>query len=848
MKATLLKCTVTLCALLFLSFFAVAQEGNTPMDVFIAREKLQHSFRPVAGLLLDDQQTTLSTVEGYVQKAQFFQLDQAQLKSFMSQNSKGIRLVLPDGEGGSFELDMARFGITTQGFKVNAIGAAGATEVGYTPGLYYRGVLNNIPGSLAAFSFFNNELYGVFSIPGKGNFSITPNTMLGNDKDHYILYNDADLKIIRQNEPCHSDDMKVQRTETGTAARLTYSNCKDVEVMLQADYATYLARSSSTTNVANYLTSIFNVMCVLYRNEGIYTSVKAINVNTVTDDYQTLASSSSAFLTKFGQLTQNAMSGADLAHLVSTRYNGAMGGVAWLDVLCLGYLGATQHAGPYAFSNIYANEAAGTFPTYTWNVECMTHEMGHNLGSPHTHNCTAWTGGPIDGCAPTVNPAYEEDGPCAVGPIPSAAVKGTIMSYCHLLAGVGINFSNGFGTQPGNLIRGNVSTGACAANYIPDTVMTVTNTTLNATRECTDATGLTFYWNDNENSDESDNRLVLKLRKGTNTIGTLDDAGFAVSTATLAAYGTNAGTSVTFPVGVLNTGTTNVAMNRYWNVTPISQPLTTVEVLFPFSQQDISDIGGSIPAVTSYTNLKFYKMGTGVNPNPASGFTGATALNTTTYAYSATTASTTTWTYSTSGNTRFARFLVTSFSGGGGFGSTTTPLPLNVIWFKGTARGNAISLDWEVTNEKGLKEYIVERSADGKQYEPMSIVGSQNLASHVYNTIDKAPYQGHNYYRLSVVNQDGSRQVAAFTQVLIDRGAVVNIYPNPAKDELHIAMTGKNIGAATVQLVDMNGRVVLTKALDKADNSIDLKSFTKGMYLLRLVSDREIINEKLMIQ
>jgi hypothetical protein len=849
MKATLLKYAVALYALLFLSFFAVAQDGNTPMEVFIAREKLQHSFRPVTGLLRQDLQASLSSVEAYVHKAQFFRLDQAQLKDFMDQNNKGIRLVLPDGDGGSFELDLARFGITAQGFKVNEIGAGGTTVANYTPGLYYRGVVNNIPGSLAAFSFFNNELYGVFSIPGRGNFSITPNTMLGNDKEHYILYNDADLKVLRQSEPCHSDDMKVQRSETGnTAARLTYSNCKDVEVMLLADYATYLSRSSSTTNVANYLTSIFNVMCVLYRNEGIYTSIKVINVNTATDDYQTLGSSSLAFLTKFGQLTQNSMGGADLAHLVSTRYNGALGGVAWLDVLCLGYLGASQHAGPYAFSNIYANENAGTFPTYTWNVECMTHEMGHNLGSPHTHNCIAWTGGPIDGCAPTVNAAYEEDGPCAVGPIPSAAVKGTIMSYCHLLAGVGISFANGFGTQPGDLIRTNVSSGACAANYIPDTVMTVTNTTLNATRECTDATGLTFYWNDNENSDESDNRLVLKLRKGANNIGTLDNAGFAVSTATLAAYGTNAGTSVTFPAGVLNTGTTNVAMNRYWNVTPISQPITTVEVLFPFSQQDISDIGGSIPAVTSHTNLKFYKMGTGVNPNPASGFAGATAGNTATYAYSATTASTTTWTYSTSGNTRFARFLVTSLSGGGGFGSTTTPLPLNVIWFKGTARGNAVSLDWEVANEKGLKEYVIERSANGLDYEPMSIVGSQNLASHVYNTIDKKPYQGNNYYRLSVVNKDGSRQIAAFTHVYLDRGTVLNIYPNPAKDELHIAMTGKAAGAATLQLLDMNGRVVLTTVLHKADNTIDLKSFAKGIYLLRLVNGQEMIHQKLMIQ
>lgn len=847
MKLTLLKKVSALCAFSLLPLLALAQAENTPTEAFIAREKLQHSFRPVNNLLQEDLQASLSAVDSYVSKAQFFQVVPAGLQSFMDQNNKGIRLVLPDGNGGSFELDLARFSILAQGFKVTEARGSNVTDFNYTPGLYYRGVVNNIPGSLAAFSFFNNELYGVFSIPGRGNFSIVPNTMLGNDKSHYILYNDADLKVIRHSKPCGSDDLKIQGLEEeNTASRLTYNNCKDVEVMLQADYATYLSRSSSTTNVANYLTSIFNVLCVLYRNEGIYTSIKAINVNTATDAYQALTDDSEVFLEKFGELTQNTMNGADLAHLVSTRY-GNLGGIAWLNVLCLGYQGASQHAGPYAFSNIYANETAGTFPTYTWNVECMTHEMGHNLGSRHTHNCTAWTGGPIDGCAPTANAAYAE-GSCATGPIPSAAVKGTIMSYCHLLANVGISFANGFGIQPGDLIRTRVSNGACAANYIPDTVLTVANTTLNATRECTDATGLTFYWNDNENSDESDNRLVLKLKKGSNSIGTLDDVGFAVSTVTLSAYGSNAGTTATFPAGIPNMGTPTATMNRYWNVTPIAQPTTTVEVQFPFSQQDINDVMGSVPSITSHTDLRFYKMATGVNPNPSAGFTGATAANTTIYTYSATTTSTSTWTYATSGNTKFAKFLVNSFSGGGGFGTTTTPLPLNVIWFRGVARGEAVSLDWEVTNEKGLKEYIIERSADAVHYEPLSIVASQNLTGHIYNTIDKEPYPGNNYYRLSALNQDGTKQIAAFTHVLVNRDAVFSIYPNPAKDELHIAVTGAASGTATMQLLDLNGKVVLSAILDKADNTFNLQAYAKGVYLLRVISNQQTINEKLLIQ
>ena len=81
-------------------------------------------------------------------------------------------------------------------------------------------------------------------------------------------------------------------------------------------------------------------------------------------------------------------------------------------------------------------------PTYSWNVEVITHELGHNFGSPHTQSCS-WPGGALDNCYAT------EEG-CPPGPAPTNG--GTIMSYCHLTL-TGINFANGFGIYPGNLIR-----------------------------------------------------------------------------------------------------------------------------------------------------------------------------------------------------------------------------------------------------------------------------------------------------------------------------------------------------------------------------------------------------------
>lgn len=99
-----------------------------------------------------------------------------------------------------------------------------------------------------------------------------------------------------------------------------------------------------------------------------------------------------------------------LAHLISKKVaGGGASGLAWLSGLCKKNIG-------YAVTSIMGNTS---FPSVDESV--IAHEIGHNFGSAHTHNCQAYPPDGIDHCVAA-------EGGCSWTP---TQVQGSIMSYCN---------------------------------------------------------------------------------------------------------------------------------------------------------------------------------------------------------------------------------------------------------------------------------------------------------------------------------------------------------------------------------------------------------------------------------
>jgi hypothetical protein len=359
---------------------------------------------------------------------------------FLKLNYKNLKNLLSAYE----ELELARVNILSKDFQLSATGNKGKDKLNYKAGVYYRGIIKGDDNSVAAISIFDDFLMGVIS-SRDGNLVLGPVDKKLVNKTDYILYNDRNLKI-KNGFKCgvgDNEDSFVRNTKTlnsGIENQNPDRLSKDtISVFYVADYQMYLDRGNNT---ANFITGIFNNVAALYQNESIPVNISGIYVYRNEDPYAN-DTDSYQILLDFGYNTQDDFMG-DLAQLLSTAHEQALGGIAYINVLCTPY-NSSDYSGRYSFCNI--DNSYLPIPTYSWTVTVMTHELGHNLGSYHTHACH-WPVLPYNGIG-AIDSCYYAEGNCFYGY--QGNFNGTIMSYCHLTGA--INLSLGFGPLPGDTIR-----------------------------------------------------------------------------------------------------------------------------------------------------------------------------------------------------------------------------------------------------------------------------------------------------------------------------------------------------------------------------------------------------------
>ena len=164
--------------------------------------------------------------------------------------------------------------------------------------------------------------------------------------------------------------------------------------------------------------------------------------------------------------------------------------------------------------------------------------------------------------------------------------------------------------------------------------------------------------------------------------------------------------------------------------------------------------------------------------------------------------------------------------------------------------GAVNTVSWTTQQEINTQKFIVEHSADGRNFAPIGEVaaaGNSNLPRN-YQFNDISPVKGINYYRLRTVDMDNDSKLSVIKTVKNAGEMEISIYPNPVQSEMSIDMYADNAGKGTLTVYDLNGAVVYTKtiSISKGSNTFkaDLSSLAKGSYTVRLVTNERSFVKK----
>ena len=180
-------------------------------------------------------------------------------------------------------------------------------------------------------------------------------------------------------------------------------------------------------------------------------------------------------------------------------------------------------------------------------------------------------------------------------------------------------------------------------------------------------------------------------------------------------------------------------------------------------------------------------------------------------------------------------------------------LPVELSYFEGQANSGFNTLNWTSASEENTDVFELQRSSDATRFRSITEVkaAGYSLEEQQYQYIDRQPFNGANYYRLKMVDQDGSFQFSKIIQV--DQSTQqqrMYLHPNPSNGKLNIHLAIPLFEESSITIYDIAGRKVFSKNNlgPLEEQTLNLSSLTTGLYLLTLSSGQTILQEKLLIR
>ncbi|WP_342087339.1 PQQ-dependent sugar dehydrogenase [Dyadobacter sp. OTU695] len=172
------------------------------------------------------------------------------------------------------------------------------------------------------------------------------------------------------------------------------------------------------------------------------------------------------------------------------------------------------------------------------------------------------------------------------------------------------------------------------------------------------------------------------------------------------------------------------------------------------------------------------------------------------------------------------------------------PLPVKLLFVRLTKTDNRFQIHWKTAQESKFSHFEVQRSRNAHTFKTLETVRGEGAGS-AYVFTDNEPLSETSYYRLKMVDDDGTFKYSALVTGTLDMREEPFVFPNPGGSQITI---GGLVKGDEVRVYNTSGLLVLSRdmAVD-GEWKLNMEGKTKGIYTAFIDNAASGFSQKLKI-
>jgi hypothetical protein len=183
----------------------------------------------------------------------------------------------------------------------------------------------------------------------------------------------------------------------------------------------------------------------------------------------------------------------------------------------------------------------------------------------------------------------------------------------------------------------------------------------------------------------------------------------------------------------------------------------------------------------------------------------------------------------------------------------SNPLPVRLVSFDATKQnGEPALLKWKTAQEELSKEFQVEKSMNAIDWTTIGTVATTNKGVSLaeYQFYDNENWVGNTYYRLKMVDMDGSFAYSQIRSLTRSESAdKLALFPNPISSSgQKLQFTNLPSQLQKIELISIAG--IVTYSIEKpSSQGINIEGVSKGLYIIKaILQNGQIFSSRLLIK